>query len=91
MRLHGIVQSAHLEENPPGSDTIEMVLRVQGVGPGHPRAIVLPFERLLQDPTLDPETVQGHAFEAEVDRVGGARWVVAEIQFAERRILRPNE
>ena len=32
MRLHGLIRSAELQENPPGSDQIEMVLLVQGVG-----------------------------------------------------------
>jgi hypothetical protein len=43
MHLRGIVQAADLEENPPGSDRIELVLRVQGVGPGQPRRIVIPY------------------------------------------------
>ena len=31
MRIQGIVRVATLEENPPGSDRIEMLIRVQGV------------------------------------------------------------
>ncbi len=53
MRIRGIVRTATLEENPPGSDRIEMVLRVQGVGPGQPRTLVVPYELLLADPELD--------------------------------------
>jgi hypothetical protein len=91
MILRGIVQSATLEENPPGSETIEMVLQVQGVGPGQPRRIVVPFSLLLADPGLEPETVAGHGFEAEVENAGGSRWVVRQIGFAARRVLRDEE
>jgi hypothetical protein len=92
VRIRGIVQEATLQENPPGSDTIEMVLRVQGVGPGQPRTIIIPFELLLQDPTLEPESIAGHAFQAEVTEAEPRRWVASEIAFAARRILRaPDE
>jgi len=33
----------------PGSETIELVLRVQGVGPGQPRKVVIPYAMLLGD------------------------------------------
>ncbi|MBX6314255.1 MAG: hypothetical protein IRY99_15285 [Isosphaeraceae bacterium] len=91
MHLHGIVQTAELEENPPGSDRIEMVLRVQGVGPGQPRRLVIPFEMLLEDPSLEPETIAGHAFQAEVTEAEPRRWVVTAITFAARRVLREPE
>ena len=55
MQIRGIVQRAELVENPPGSDRIEMVLWGQGVGPNKPRSIVVPYELLLQDPSLDPD------------------------------------
>ena len=41
---------------------IEMVLRVQGVGPGQPRTLVVPYALLLADPELDPEPIQGKGF-----------------------------
>jgi hypothetical protein len=88
MHLHGIVMSATLAENPPGSDRIEMVLRVQGVGPGQPRSVVVPFEVLLNDPTLEPDLVAGHAFQAEVTEEAKHRWVVTKIEFAANRVLR---
>jgi len=44
MQLRGIVRAATLEENPPRTDQIEMVLRVQGVRPGQPRVLVVPYE-----------------------------------------------
>ncbi|HEV3162393.1 MAG TPA: hypothetical protein VGZ22_00020 [Isosphaeraceae bacterium] len=91
MHLRGIVQSAELQENPPGSDTIEMLLRVQGVGPGQPRKILIPFELLLLDPSLDPESVTGHGFEAEVEQTPDARWVISMISFASSRVLRAKD
>jgi hypothetical protein len=91
MRMKGIVQTATLEENPPGSDSIEMALKVQGVGAGQPRKIIIPFELLVEDPSLEPETIAGHAFEADVEQ-SGDRWLVAQITFAQKRILRePGE
>jgi hypothetical protein len=92
MRIRGIVRTATLEENPPGSDRIELVLRVQGVGPGQPRTFVVPYELLLADPDLDPDAVQGKRFDAEVDEAEPGRWVVGEIAFASGQFLRkPDE
>ncbi|WP_237170626.1 hypothetical protein [Paludisphaera borealis] len=88
MQLRGIVMSAVLDENPPGSDRIELTLWLQGVGPGKPRRIVVPYDLLLSDPSLDAESVQGHGFEAEVEQDTGGRWVVAAIGFADGRVLR---
>jgi hypothetical protein len=91
MHIHGIVMSGILEENPPGSDVIEMVLRIQGVGAGQPRRIVIPYEVLLRDPNLEPDTIAGHAFQAEVVEVESNRWVVRDIAFAQNRVLREEE
>jgi hypothetical protein len=91
MHIHGIVQSAELQEHPPGSEIIEMVLRVQGVGAGQPRRLIVPFDLLLQDPALEPEAVEGHAFEADVEPAEGTRWVVSRVSFAGGRVLRPKE
>jgi hypothetical protein len=91
MRIHGIVRIATLEENPPGSDRIEMRIRVQGVRPDQPRLLLVPYELLLGDPTLEPEQVQGKGFEAEVSEVQPGRWVVTEIAFATGRVLRAQE
>ena len=82
---------ATLEENPPGSDQIEMLIRVQGVRPEQPRLLVVPYELLLGDETLEPEQVQGKGFEAEVSEDSDGRWVVAEIAFATGRVLRAPE
>jgi hypothetical protein len=88
MHLRGIVRTAELVENPPESGTIELVLRVQGVGAGQPRTIIIPYALLLQDDSLEPESVERRAFEAEVAQAEGGRWLVAHIDFA-ARILRP--
>ena len=66
MQIRGIVRTATLEENPPGSDQIEMVLRVQGVGPSQPRLLVVPYPLLIGDESLDPDLVQGKGFQADV-------------------------
>ena len=55
MRIRGIVRVATLEENPPGSDRIEMLIKVQGVRPEQPRLLVVPYELLLGDEALDAE------------------------------------
>src|SRR5271165_6185220 len=91
MQVRGIVQRAELVENPPGSDRIEMVLWGQGVGPNKPRSIVVPYELLLRDPSLDPEQVQGHGFEAQIEQDDDLRWVAIEIGFATGRVLRSAE
>ena len=73
MQIRGIVRTATLEENPPGTDQIEMVLRVQGVRPEQPRLLVVPYELLLGDETLDPDAGAGKGLQAEVveDAAGG--------------------
>ncbi len=91
MQIRGIVRTATLEENPPGSDQIEMMLRVQGVGAGQPRLLVVPYTLLLADQELDPEQIQGKGFQAEVIQGGLGRWIVSEIAFASGRILRTPE
>jgi hypothetical protein len=90
MRLHGLVQSAELQERPPESGQIEMDLRVQGVGPGQPRRLVVPFSVLVADETLDPERITGCAFEAEVALDPQGRTVVSRITFS-GKMLRPKE
>jgi hypothetical protein len=90
MLMHGIIQSATLEENPPDSGNIEIVLRVQGVGRGQPRTLVIPYRLLLADEALDADAMQGRAFEAEVEEEGQRRWVVDRIAFASR-VLRPPD
>ncbi|MBV8077234.1 MAG: hypothetical protein JO284_12585 [Planctomycetaceae bacterium] len=88
MHIRGIIQSAALEEHPPDSGTIEMVLRVQGVGPSQPRTLVIPYARLLQDESLDPDAIARRGFEAEIEPDEDGRWIIQTIAFASR-ILRP--
>jgi hypothetical protein len=90
MHLHGIIQTATLEEIPPESGNLEIVLKVQGVGPGHPRTLVIPNALLLNDESLDPDAIQGRAFDAEVEQDPSRRWIICRIAFASR-VLRPPE
>jgi hypothetical protein len=90
MQLHGIIQTATLEETPPDSGNLEIILKVQGVGPGQPRSLVIPHALLLADESLDPDVMRGRAFEADVDQDPARRWVVARIAFA-ARVLRSQE
>ena len=89
MRLRGVIMSAELAENPPDSGRIELHLRLQGVGPGQPRRVVVPYEMLLADESLDPDAVAGHGFQAEADELDG-RWVVTHLALAANRVLRPD-
>lgn len=88
MRIVGIVQAAVLEENPPDSGQIEMLIWGQGVGRDKPRQIVVPFELLLQESNLDPDLIRGHGFQAEVEQADDGRWMVREIGFAANSVLR---
>jgi len=91
MQLRGIVRAATLEENPPGTDQIEMVLRVQGVKPDQPRVLVVPYDLLVGDASLDPDQVLGKAFQAEAVEDASGRWIVTAIAVAGGRILRDPE
>ena len=82
--------SAELLENPPGSEQVELSLRLQGVGPGQPRRIVIPFDMLVADPSIDADDLTGRGFEAEVEADGPSRWVVSRLSVAEH-VLRPKE
>ena len=90
MVLHGIIQTATLAETPPESGNLEIILKVQGVGPRQPRTLVIPYNLLLADESLDPELMQGRGFEAEVEEDESRRWLVARIAFASR-VLRPPD
>ena len=79
MILHGFIMSAELAENPPGSDRIEITLRLQGVGPGQPRRIIVPHDLLIADPSLDADDVVGRGFEAEVFEAGPSRWEATQL------------
>jgi len=85
-----LIRSAELQENPEGSDQVEMVLKVQGVGPGQPRQFVIPFALLVQDESLDPDNVVGRGFEAEIGQDDRQRWVADRIAFASK-VLRSDD
>jgi hypothetical protein len=82
--------TADLVEDPNDPEAVEVHLMVQGVRPGQPRRIVIPMAVLLAQPDIEAETIRGHGFEAEVVEEGPKRWVVETIQFAARRVLRPD-
>ena len=67
MQIRGIVQGRSSwripRQRPDRDDPLG-----PGVGPNKPRSIVVPYELLLQDPSLDPDQVQGHGFEAEIEQ-----------------------
>ncbi len=90
MQIHGIVMTADLVEAPNDPDAVEIHLMVQGVKPGQPRRIVIPMSVLIEQPDIEAETIRGHGFEAEVSEESPKRWVVETIQFAARRVLRPE-
>jgi hypothetical protein len=89
MTLHGFVMSAELAEETPGSERVELILRIQGVGPGQPRRIAVPYDLLLADPTIDADDIIGRGFEAEVDQAGATRWEVRRLSLA-AKVLRPK-
>ena len=61
---------------------------MQGVGPGQPRLIVIPFALLVADESsLDPEVIAGQRVEAGVVEEGG-HWIVTEIAFASKVLRR---
>ena len=89
MILHGFVMSAELAENPPGSARIEMALRIQGVGPGQPRRIVIPYDVLLADPSIDGDDIVGQqASRPKSSNLGPSRWDVRRISPGGARVLR---
>jgi hypothetical protein len=87
MQIRGIVQRAELVENPAGSDRIEMIIWGQGVGPNKPRSFIIPFELLLSNASIDPETIQGHGFQAVIEEDPQGRWLASQIGFATGRVL----
>lgn len=84
MVLKGFIREAELQEHPIGSESIEMILKVQGVGPGQPRALVVPLALLLQRPELEPDEIKGRSFAAEVEPDAEGRWVVLDLTLAGR-------
>jgi hypothetical protein len=90
VRLNGVIRSAELQEDPSGNDRVEMVLVIQGVSPGQPRRVIVPFELLIGDESLDPDQVTGRRFEAEVAEEPQGRHVIQQIRLG-ARVLRPSD
>ncbi|MCY2934099.1 MAG: hypothetical protein NT172_08040 [Planctomycetota bacterium] len=88
MTLKGFIQSAELVEDSSGPDRVMMIVRVQGVGPGQPRKILVPFEILVEQDELDAETMAGRAFRAECTGVENAMGLVNAIEVGPARVLR---
>ena len=89
MQIKGVIRLVDLQEHPPGSDRIEIVLTVQGVGAGQPRRLVIPFEYLLKEEGLEPEALVGRGFLAEIMEDDTGRWIVHELALASR-VLRQD-
>ena len=60
------------------------------MGPGQPRRFAIPMAVLVADPEIDPETIAGRAFQAEVEEVAPKRWVASRIGFGANRVLRED-
>lgn len=88
MTLKGFIQSAELVEDTSGPDRVMMIVRVQGVGPGQPRKILIPFEILIVQDDLEAETMGGRAFRAECSAVENALGMVTAIEVGPSRVLR---
>lgn len=87
MLIRGIIQSAEYSEDPPDSGRIEMVVRVQGVGRDQPRRLVIPMEILLENQELEPDSVRGRGFEADVEPDPDRKWVVTRLNMAGKDML----
>jgi hypothetical protein len=45
------------------------------------------MELLLEDPSLDPETIQGRAFDADAQQDAAGRWVITRLEVAVKDLL----
>jgi hypothetical protein len=79
MRFIGAIRAAELQTDPADMDQVEMILHVQGVAPGQPRRLVVPFALLMSDPSLDPDDATGRRFDAEAAEDALGRFVVNRI------------
>jgi hypothetical protein len=87
MLIRGIIQSAEYSEDPPDSGQIEMLIRVQGVGRDQPRRLVIPLALLLENQSLEPDSVRGRSFEADVEQDKNRKWVVTRLGIADKDVL----
>ena len=91
MTLRGFIQSAELVEDPAGDDRVMMILRLQGVSPGQPRRLVVPFELLLAHDDLDVDQMAGRAFRAECEAQPDGSGLALAIEVGPARVLRKPE
>ncbi len=90
MQIRGFIRAATLQEVEPGGDQVELSLSLQGVGRDQPRKVVVPFELLVADATIDPDDLAGRGFAADVEQDTTGRWIVAQLELA-ARVLRGPE
>lgn len=91
MTIKGFIQSADLLQDPASDDRVMMLARVQGVGPGQPRKIIIPFEILVAQDNLEPETMAGRAFQGSYDEVVEGTALITFIEVGPGRVLRRPE
>lgn len=91
MTLKGFIQTAELVEDPSGDDRVMMLLRLQGVSPGQPRRLLLPFELLLAHEELDVDQMAGRAFRAECQPDANGNGIATTIEVGPARVLRKPE
>jgi hypothetical protein len=91
MMIKGFIQSAELVEDTSDADRVMMVARVQGVGAGQPRKILIPFEILVAQDDLDPDTMAGRAFLGTYEEVIQAMALIQTIEVGPSRVLRKPE
>ena len=91
MTLRGLIRSAELHQDPADENRVHLIAAVQGVGPGQPRKILIPFEILVAQEDLDPDTMAGRAFRAEVGAIENGLGIVLGIEVGPGRVLREPE
>lgn len=91
MTLRGFIRSAELVQDPEDENRVHLVAGVQGVSPGQPRKIRVPFEILVAQEDLDPDTLAGRAFRAEIGAVDHGTGHVLAIEVGPGRVLRDPE
>jgi len=91
MTIRGFIRSAELLQDPASEDRVNLLAAVQGVGPGQPRKILIPFEILVAQDDLDPDQLAGRAFRAEILCVENGTGIIAAIEVGPGRILRESE
>ncbi|MFM7593907.1 MAG: hypothetical protein ACKO85_19135 [Isosphaeraceae bacterium] len=91
MTIKGFIQSADLLQDPASEDRVMMIARVQGVGPGQPRKILIPFEILVAQEDLDPNTMAGRTFLGSYDQVIEGTALITYLEVGPGRVLRRPE